>query len=554
MTTDPITTAGPAQRSDHMSLLTSLAGVGMLLALFIFLYVRVAFPGDGAPVVLDTVPATSQGLVVRPITPRLDGLKSGDVVSGVQDHSVDELLSANFTSLTSPLASGSESYVYTALRESMLRGVRVRIAAYPIAQAISDDWAVYLFLVFTAALGTFVFMRRPDLPAARVFFRIWLTFLVGTVIYLMGFQVSDSLYGWFIPFSLVVETILFFYGMSSILHFVVDFPRRLPLLRRHPALWFWIYAGPLLVYALLMLWLAPSATSAPSLLQIHSQAIDLVGGLFAIHFVVGFVLSFRSTQSASERRQMRWIMWGGVIGVFPWLLMAILSPLTGISQNAALPILGISFLAIPTTLAIAILREQLFDIDLIINRTLVYAPLTAILAGVYSAIAVFSQHAFVEMTGQSSDAGVAIAALLVVALFTPLKDALQNAVDRRLKGQHVATQRLLDFGEHVQMRLAAVEPDQLARRFLQEAALAFRAECGAVYLEENGQLRWVSAIGEWRDETELSVPLETGKPVKQLGIVRLGKRERDRDYTTHDARALREVAGKVAEAIDQDRA
>lgn len=537
-----------------MSLLTSLAGAGMLLVLFIFLYVRVAFAGDGAPVMLDALPATPQGLVVRQIAPRLDGLKSGDLVTGVQNHSVDELLRANFTALTSPLAPGSESYIYITLRDSALRSTRVRMAAYPIARAISDEWAVYLFLVFTAALGTFVFMRRPDLPATRVFFRIWLAFLVGTVIYLMGLQVSDLLFGWFIPFSLAAEAILFFYGMSSILHFVADFPRRQPLLRRHPALWFWIYAGPLLVYALWMLWLAPSATSAPSLLQMHSQAIDLVGGLFAIQFVVGFVLSFRSTKSPSERRQMRWIMWGGVIGVFPWLLMVILSPLTGVSQNAVLPVLGISFLAIPTTLAIAILREQLFDIDLIINRTLVYAPLSAILAGVYSAIVVFSQHAFIEMTGESSDAGVAIAALLVVVLFTPLKEALQSAVDRRFKGQHVATQRLLDFGEHVQMRLTAVEPDQLARRFLQEAALAFRAECGAVYLEEDGQLRWVSAIGEWRDMTELSVPLETGKPVKQLGIVRLGKRERNRDYTTHDARALREVAGKVAEAIDQDRA
>jgi GAF domain-containing protein len=64
----------------------------------------------------------------------------------------------------------------------------------------------------------------------------------------------------------------------------------------------------------------------------------------------------------------------------------------------------------------------------------------------------------------------------------------------------------------------------------------------------------VSALGEWRDETELSVPLETGKPVKQLGLLRMGKRARDQDYTTHDIRALRDVAAKVAQAIEQDRA
>lgn len=537
-----------------MSLLTAQAGVGILLVLFIFLYIRIAFPGDGAPVVLDKPGVTPEGLVVHPIVPRLGGLKTSDVVTAVEGHSVDELLKANFTSLRSPVAPGSEAYIYTAWREGMPRSVRARIAPYPLAQAISEDWTVYLFLVYTAALGTFVFMRRPDLPATRVFFRGFLTFLAGTVIYLMTFQVSDLFYGWFFPCSLGAEMVFYNYGMSSLLHFAVDFPRRLPLLRRHPALWFWIYAGPWLAYALLMLWLAPSAPSAASLLQSDSQATGLVGGLFAFLVVVGFVLSFRSSQTASERRQMRWVVWGGVIGIFPWLLMLILSPVTGVSARAALPILGISFLAIPTAIAIAILREQLFDIDLIINRTLVYVPLTAILAGLYSAFVALSQRAFIAMTGQASDASVTLAALVIVTLFTPLKDALQKAVDRRFKGQPEATGRLLEFGRLVQMRLAAVEPDQLARRFLQEAALAFRAESGAVYLENNGQLRRVSAVGEWRDETELSVPLETGKPVKQLGILRMGKRERDQDYTTHDIRALRDVAGKVAQAIEQDRA
>lgn len=537
-----------------MSLLTAQAGVGILLVLFIFLYIRTAFPGDGAAVVLDKPPVTPEGLVVHPIVPRLGGLKTGDVVTAVEGHTVDELLKANFTSLRSPVAPGSEAYIYTAWREGMPRSVRARIAPYPLAQAISEDWTVYLFLVYTAALGTFVFMRRPDLPATRVFFRGFLTFLAGTVIYLMTFQVSDLFYGWFFPCSLGAEMVFYNYGMSSLLHFAVDFPRRLPLLRRHPALWFWIYAGPWLAYALLMLWLAPSAPSAASLLQSDSQATGLVGGLFAFLVVVGFVLSFRNSQTASERRQMRWVVWGGVIGIFPWLLMLILSPVTGVSARAALPILGVSFLAIPTAMAIAILREQLFDIDLIINRTLVYVPLTAILAGLYSAFVALSQRAFIAMTGQASDASVTLAALVIVTLFTPLKDALQKVVDRRFKGQPEATGRLLEFGRLVQMRLAAVEPDQLARRFLQEAALAFRAESGAVYLENNGQLRRVSAVGEWRDETELSVPLETGKPVKQLGILRMGKRERNQDYTIHDIRALRDVAGKVAQAIEQDRA
>jgi hypothetical protein len=86
---------------------------------------------------------------------------------------------------------------------------------------------------------------------------------------------------------------------------------------------------------------------------------------------------------------------------------------------------------VPVAVGIAILRYRLYDIDRIINRTLVYAALTAVLVALYFGAIVLSQQVLIFLTGQRSTLAVVASTLVIAALFNPLRRRTQFFVDRR---------------------------------------------------------------------------------------------------------------------------
>jgi hypothetical protein len=85
----------------------------------------------------------------------------------------------------------------------------------------------------------------------------------------------------------------------------------------------------------------------------------------------------------------------------------------------------------PISMGIAVTRFRLYDIDIIINRTLVYGSLTASLVALYFGVIVVLQRMFVLLTGQQSTLAVVASTLLIAALFTPLRRRIQSLIDRR---------------------------------------------------------------------------------------------------------------------------
>jgi hypothetical protein len=90
-----------------------------------------------------------------------------------------------------------------------------------------------------------------------------------------------------------------------------------------------------------------------------------------------------------------------------------------------------ALLVVPVFTYIAILRYRLYDIDVVINRTLVYGSLTAMLVALYFGGIVVLQRFFVLLTGQQSTLAVVASTLLIAALFTPLRRRIQSFIDRR---------------------------------------------------------------------------------------------------------------------------
>jgi hypothetical protein len=153
----------------------------------------------------------------------------------------------------------------------------------------------------------------------------------------------------------------------------------------------------------------------------------LTGLLFVglVGAVASVVVRFRRSRGV-ERQQMKWFLYAvALMLAFP---LEVVGYLPEIVSNV---LFGVVLIALPTAIGIAVLRYRLYDIDLVINRTLVYGPLTAMLALFYLGGVVSMQYAFRTLTGQESQVAIVASTLAIAALFNPLRRRVQAFVDRR---------------------------------------------------------------------------------------------------------------------------
>jgi hypothetical protein len=214
---------------------------------------------------------------------------------------------------------------------------------------------------------------------------------------------------------------------------------RLPSPRWRPVLWSYLavvgcYAGG--TYAL-----------AATALTARHVRVDSGGGLtaissatfyslifpvfaaFLLSFVVAQVLNWRHS-SGERRQQLKWLLSGTAVLVVSQIIF---QPVLALYPNLPQVQLVLGFLvglgaaALPASMAVAILKYRLYDIDRIISRTLSYALVTGLLIGVYTGLVLLATEVFQLRT----PVAVAAATLAAAALFNPLRQRVQRAVDRR---------------------------------------------------------------------------------------------------------------------------
>jgi hypothetical protein len=156
--------------------------------------------------------------------------------------------------------------------------------------------------------------------------------------------------------------------------------------------------------------------------------------------VVSMSLRFRRS-TGIERQQLKWIVYSGAVCavVFVITLPITVSPW----DDVAFVIAFLSLIGVPVATGIAILRYRLYDIDVVINRTLVYGSVTALLAGSYLGLVLLLQLVFRPLTEENSLA-VALSTLAVAALFRPARNRVQELVDRRFYRRKYDAQQTLE--------------------------------------------------------------------------------------------------------------
>lgn len=313
----------------------------------------------------------------------------------------------------------------------------------PPAPGNGDTYIMVIFVLLMsglASMGLLISSQRPRNPIG------WLLLVAGVLfgISIMGggyAELSVSRYDGDLPLTTFLAWVSDWTFAPGIGVLVVFVPLLFPTGRLPSPRWW-----PILIPAVL----GPLAGAVPSAFRpgpmdvpgniVNPMGIPGAGPLLdavnllsvftagpaLLMVIVSMVLRYRRG-SAVEREQIKWFAYPASVAA---VALAIGLPDVGLISDAGWTIALSAMSLVPIAIAIAILRHRLFDIDVIINRTLVYGALSVLLAGIYIGSVLLLQELLRPL---APDSGLAVAAstLAVVALFQPLRRRIQAVVDRR---------------------------------------------------------------------------------------------------------------------------
>jgi hypothetical protein len=299
---------------------------------------------------------------------------------------------------------------------------------------------VLLVVVYTVVAGLIAWRRSDDRTALFVAITL-ITWSVGAFIPSLG-ALRTSQPFWSFPVALLASV-----GGASFICFCYVFPngRFVPRWTRWSALgWSLLYVPH---------GIAPGSrwdiSTLPFIVQMAFWAC------FHATVTTAQVYRYRHVSTALERQQVKWVLLDIII-IFLALVGLVLAIIVSVPSLGAsamfvaaflgLPIVYLAALLIPTSIVIAMLRHQLFDVDVLLNRTLVYGALTAALALVY-AVCVITFQVLLSGFTRDSQLAVVTSTLIIAALFRPLRRRLQSTIDRHFyRRKYDAVRTLAEFG------------------------------------------------------------------------------------------------------------
>jgi len=193
--------------------------------------------------------------------------------------------------------------------------------------------------------------------------------------------------------------------------------------------------------------------------------------LIGVLSVWGLTVRYRRA-GTTERRQLRWFAWGAGLTLAGGVILVVAALATEADSrvvDASWVVFAVASITLPVAALIAILRERLYDIDRLISRTFVFGLLTAILAGLYSALIRLFNAVFVDVTGQSNELALVLTTLILATTFTPIKQRLEKVAERRFKtelGEAVPASAVVsEAGTGTGLSVASMTLEDLDRRF-----------------------------------------------------------------------------------------
>jgi PAS domain S-box-containing protein len=355
------------------------------------------------------------------------GLLRGDLLLAIDDRpiqSADDVLDVLHDAGTD-----RRTLRYTILRLGTREVLDLRLAPVP-----NGPGALYFVLaavgVFTLLVGGAVRLRRPRDPATLHFFWLSVAFFgVFTFSFSGRLDRLDWVFYWADAISILALPPMF-------LHFTQVFPER-----RHR----W-GRGPLARVALFALYLPALALGVSRLFAVLGSTRDpasfvewvsLLDRLEFLYFAIGLIggliglLRARSqVGTMTARRQLRWIAWGTALGAGIFAVGYALPYALGVQPSLPMELSAVPLSLIPLAFASAIVRYRLLDIEVIVKRSLVYVVAFAAVVVIYAVVLEAVRSLLLKDGGSNQWVLVLLAILVALVLTPPIKDFVQNLLDR----------------------------------------------------------------------------------------------------------------------------
>jgi hypothetical protein len=375
-----------------------------------------------------------------------------------------------------PAWQAESTLLYTLTRDGVTREVPVTLGRWTPAAATTvffnqngGFWGELIFWV----MAVFTFFKRPADHAAQGLFLLSTALIsLGSLsLLVMAFPVSGIL-PW--PRSLFYATIILLYtliGPPILIRLALVFPHPKQVAQRFP----FLETLPFLV-GLVMI----------PVFLLTDGAAGFAWTIVSVLLTIGLLIHNAFTmRDAYSRAQLLWGLWGMVTGLVMFLssMLVKFGLVTGFLGDLLTFFSNLSFGVIGATLSVAILRYRLFDISLIVRRTVQYAILTVLLSLVYLGSVLLLQQLFHSLTGQRSDLALVFSTLLIASLFTPLRRRVQGFIDRRFYRKKYDAGRILE--EFSSSARGEMELDQLTGQLVDVVEQTVQPEGVSLWIRDN---------------------------------------------------------------------
>jgi signal transduction histidine kinase len=289
----------------------------------------------------------------------------------------------------------------------------------------------FLLGVFTMLMGAWVYFSKSREKRARLFF--WLTFTLGVAILIATERLPPGPKPWIYILPGIYWFIYPFFP-AVFVHFITSFPREKLAFRSARLQTRLIYA-PAFFFAVVM--------QASHLVTLFSRDVEHFRDYFRLYdwhrlyLVVFFFLalatllhSFITAKTSSDKDKVRWVLWGLAAGCSPFIVLWSIPLILGAAPLVHEDFTYLALLLTPLSIAFAIVKHRFLDIDVVINRSLVYGVLTVMIAGAYLLISALAGQVLLAMSPEASRNVTIFCTLIAALLFNPAKQKVQNFIDR----------------------------------------------------------------------------------------------------------------------------
>ncbi len=396
------------------------------------------------------------------------GIRNGDSVVSINGRKVDSAASLTRQLYYSGVWSKA---TYSLVRGSVSLDVEVVLAP---ADRSMNDWLRLIALIYLG-IGLYVLLRRWTAAGSTHFY---IFCLVSFIFY--GFHYTGKLneFDWIVYWSNEVAWLV---QPALFLHFVLTFPERRGVVRRHTWLLPLIYVPGLLLlgmHVVAMQFLRASERLRWDLDRLH-------WGYSTLLFVAAAAVLVHNYHRASTpilRQQLKWITRGTILAITPFTLLYVIPYLLGAMPSPAMKVSVLSLGLLPLTFGYAIFRYRLMDVDLIFKRGMAYTLAAASIVAVYFAGVAGIAELVHTRVPSSGPYGLMLAIVVTALLFDPVRKWIQNRLDQVFyRARYDYRRTLIEFGRELSSetdldKMLSSIVDRLARTLLVDRIAIFLAD------------------------------------------------------------------------------